>query len=1186
MTEPRHLAHWRELDLHSAGRSLIEASAGTGKTWTIAVLYLRLLLEGETPRGPREIVVSTFTEAAAQELRERLRARLAWAQRAAEAYLLNPVVEPAGDAADDLAWLQQRWPGTAQARADLLRLRLAQAELDLAPIGTLHSLCRRILADFPVESGSAFAAGDVIAEGPVLELLVDDLWRELMQGSEPLAEGDALWAAGSRDALRDALRSVLAPGVGVRTATPAEPLSASEWQQMRGLAQQLVAEPGLFKTSRSALLTALGRFVAACEAGQQHDFDADSVCKHALALDSQLKPTHPQREQSVQQLQRLFEALQRRDSRGAASKAAALERYRERLLLRRRESLLAQARLTFNMLIEGAAAALRDAESNLARRLAQQWPVALVDEFQDTDAQQYGILDAIYRHGDGSPRGRLVMIGDPKQAIYRFRGGDIHTYLQAAATAQETLWLDTNRRSSLAYVTAMNAWYAAAGPALSVNEQHPIAYVPVKAAGRDATPYRRADGEIEQEALVFHYCSDDPLKADERRARALGACAAQIAGLLQSGRRIGERLLQPGDIAVLLPKNAQVEQLRNLLRARGVPCVGAGKRSVFQGELARELQIVLYAVDRYQDDGAVLAALATRFGAQDFQQLRALHSDAEAWQRERLHFETLRHRWQHHGVLAVVLALADALVARLPQQDQRERALTDLRHLGELLQQQSDQLAGSEQLLAWLHAQRESPEQGEAADEQQLRLESDAQRVRLLTLHASKGLEFPVVFLPLMWDHGGREPDLPLVFDPHSGRRLAELLREGREDALREVRSEDQEERFRVLYVALTRAEHACHVYLLPPARPRDGRSGAAALADPDRSALDATVARLQQHGGLPALAQLGWQADDWIFAAAQYAAAAPGLATLSARREPPKPLFEHTYSFTSLVATRREDQEAAAADDEGPLQEQNTEIGEVEITAEQPADDRILALAPLRGPQFGNAVHLLFEQRRPDQPLADQAGLIERSLREYAVRHEPMPLSTVVAELAGLVQRTLDTAILPGLRLGTLPARRQRAEMGFQFSLGGVSLRRLREVCTRLGAAELLPPQLPATVVSGLMSGKIDLIVEHEQRFHVLDYKTNYLGDRIADYAPAALQTAMHEHHYPFQALLYTVALERYLRQRLPQYRREQHLGESIYLFVRGIGLGPQAGVWRHRFAPALLDAVDAVFADVEIST
>jgi exodeoxyribonuclease V beta subunit len=1174
MTEPRRIANWRELDLRAGGRSLIEASAGTGKTWTIAVLYLRLLLEGDTPHTPRQIVVGTFTDAAAQELRERLRARLLWAESAAERRLRGEADDAESDTAgDDLQWLAARWDSTARTQRDLLRLRLAQAELDLAPIGTLHSLCRRILADFPVESGSAFAAGDVIAESAVLDSLVDDLWRDLMQGEAPLDAGDELWIAEGRAALRDALRTVLAPGVGVRAAVIDPPLSPQQMQALVDDARTLVAQPQWFARSNAALLSALRRYVEAAEADALDAFDASLVLAHADTLAKQLKPAALEDAEVRGRLDRLFAALQRRDRAGAAHKSVALERYRLRLLVRRREQLLRESRLTFNLLLEGAALALRDRGSPLAARLRAQWPVALVDEFQDTDALQYRILDAIYRDAEGAACGRLVMIGDPKQAIYRFRGGDIQTYLGAAASADEVLTLATNRRSAHAYVAALNEWYAAAGPVLGIDPTHPIRYEPVQSAGRDDA-YVDAGGLTGNRPLHIHYCTDDPIHLDLRRERALDACARQIATLLRSGACIGDTSLQPGDIAVLVPKNQQVERLRELLQARGVPCVGAGKRSVFDTELARELQLVLHAVDHAGDDTALRAALATRFGGRTLADLVALREDVDAWQQLRAGYEHLRREWQRQGVLGVVLALSRELVARLPRAHERERALTDLRHLGELLQEQSERLGGSEQLLAWFAQQRDARDGGEATDEWQLRLESDARRVRLLTLHASKGLEFPIVFLPLMWDHTGRAPDLPLAYDTTSGLRVAELA-EGRADASRRARAEDQEERFRVLYVALTRAQYACYVYAWPPERQRDGRNTSPAI-DPDRSALDATLARFQA-GDEAAVAQsphVAWHDDDWIWPDSVYVAATSVATTLVARREPAWPVLEHTYSFTALVAARRGDREESAADDENAARD--AALAELpEATTELVADPRIAALSVLRGADFGNAVHAVFERREPGVALAEQAELIDAGLRDYAVR--PPTGFDAVSAIGAIVERTLAVPLFGTMSLGALAASRQRAEMAFQFVLDAVTPQALREACARHGAAALLPAELPVTTLSGLMSGKIDLIVEHDGRFHVLDYKTNYLGDALADYAPARLSAAMDEHHYGFQALLYTVALDRYLRQRLPRYSRADHLGDAIYLFVRACGLAPDAGIWRHRFDDALIDAVDA---------
>ena len=1176
MTEPRRPRSWRELDLSPGGRSLIQASAGTGKTWTIAVLYLRLLLEGETPYLPRQIVVSTFTDAAAQELRERLRARLAWAQGQADTFLRELPLQDG----DDAQWLRQRWQdSTAQARTDLLRLRLAQAELDLAPVGTLHSLCRRILADFPVESGSAFAAGELIAESGVLELLVDDLWRDLMQREAPLDAGDLLWVREGRTNLRRALQAVLAPGVAVRSAEAAAPLTAQDQAVLLQDARAIIAVPERFKLSgarNSKLLQALRELVAADEADDFTALDTDSVREHEGLLDKQFKKDALTDAALHARLERIFATLRRVDEARDASKAAALERYRRQLLQRRHDQLLREARLTFNMLIEGAALALRDPASPLAARLREQWPVALVDEFQDTDAQQYGILDAIYRDAQRVARGRLIMIGDPKQAIYRFRGGDIHTYLKAAETADEVLELAVNRRSSQDYVAALNALYELAGPALSQDPQHPIRYAPVTAAGRDDT-YTAPDGSAVSAALVLHYQPEAPGGQEERRRVALEACARQIAGLLQSGCRLGDAPLAPGDIAVLLPKNQQVEQLRELLLQRGVPCVGAGKRSVFETVLARELQLMLYAIEHNNDDSALRAALATGFGRRSYADLCRLREDTDEWQQLRQRFSGLRREWQRHGVLSVVLELSDELARGLARASERERALTDLRHLGELLQAQSEASAGAEQLLAWFAQQREAPTEGdEAANEHQLRLESDARRVRLLTLHASKGLEFPVVFLPLMWDHSGRNPTLPLTWDAASGLRLAEVTAEAQVRAQQVVREEDQEERFRVLYVALTRARHACHVYALSPQRPRDGRSNAPAPADPERSALDATIARIQQTlAGRPLPpANLAWREDGWDWSDARYEAPEAATQPLHARVEPPRPQLEQTFSFTALVAGRgRGAQEESAAEDEGGSVEELPTAPLFVAAAVAAPDPRILELSHLRGPEFGNAVHAVFERRQLGQPLAAQLELVERSLREQAAKPAG---DGGVAAIAALVQRCVDLPLVDGASLASLAPIQLRAEMGFQFVLDNVSARALREACQRHGAGALLPDNLPQSTLQGLMSGKIDLVFEHQGRFHVLDYKTNYLGDALEDYAPQRLDAAMQDHHYGFQALLYTVAVERYLRQRLPNYRRAQHLGEAIYLFVRASGLDARSGIWRQRFDGALLDAVD----------
>jgi len=1168
---------WTRLLLAGDGRTLIEASAGTGKTWTIAVLYLRLLLEQGL--SPRAIVVTTFTDAAAQELRERLRAKLVWGEMAAEAWQADAAE---ADAAPDLAWLRARWQDDpAQAERDRLRLRLAQAELDLAPVGTIHSLCRRILSDYPFESGGGFQLGEMVSSEALLDEWSADLWRQLQQGDLAMPE-----APGSLAELRRLLKAYLQPGVRL-WAPDAACLDAELPVTQADALEAFAADKANFLPRKTALKNAL--LALAQWLRERGELPKASAIANLLAAEvdapEQLSPDALAAPNTRDLLAFAARAGRLFEYAAKADHVRAWQGWLAQVRAWREERLAARAQLTFDELIARVGAALARDDRTLADRLFAAWPVALVDEFQDTDGQQYDILRAIYSDAGGVPRGRLVMIGDPKQAIYRFRGGDIHTYLRAADGADQVLRLDTNHRSSRALVAALNQFYAAAGPVLSADPAGRIHYEPVRAsARRDDTPYTIAGAAVAQ-PLQFHLQPDYPAAVPERSRAALDACAQQIAALLAAGdHRIGTRAVQPGDIAVLLPGNQDIADLRARLQRLGVPCVGAGRASVFALDVARELQILLYGIDHAGDEGAVRAALATRLFGLSFDALKALREEPEAWLVHEQQFRQWRSLWQREGVLAAVREIIQHAARMLLAGDDGERMLTDLRHLGELLQAQSDQLHGSEQLLDWFARQREGEAAGgDAAEEQQLRIESDAGRVRLMTLHASKGLEFNLVFLPLMWDHTRNANDtLAVIDEPLCGRHVIGFGKAAKAQYDRE----GQDERFRVLYVALTRAVHACHVYVLPPDRPARANSDKPA-GDPERAPLDVSVERLlaAREAGLDlatAAPQLGWQADGWPWRAGRLALEAPPEGERIARKEPPPHPDARVYSFSNLVRGAHEGTlEDAAASDEAPATDDVAEALDAALPPVEPAPPHpeLLALAAIRGADIGNALHAMFEHRTIGEPMTRQLQLIDRELREAGVPLDERERPALIQQIAQRLQANLDAPLLPGLALGQVPPQRQLAEMEFHYLLDGALVAALRDACTRHGEPELVP-FTAVNQLRGRMTGKIDLILEHDGRFHVLDYKSNYLGEHLDGYLPGALRAAMDDHQYRFQALLYTVAVDRMLRQRLPGYRRERHLGEAIYLFVRAVGLAPEAGIWRHRFDDALIDAADAALA------
>ncbi|QOW25533.1 UvrD-helicase domain-containing protein [Lysobacter sp. H23M47] len=1181
---------WRDLDLAPGGRSLIEASAGTGKTWTIAVLYLRLLLE--QGRSPRQVVVTTFTEAAAQELRERLRGKLRWAVQLAES--AEPV--PA-DAGPDALWLHERWQQDADARSrDLQALRLALAEMDAAPISTLHSLCRRILADHPFACGVAFVMGDMVASDALLDEVAGDLWRRLQQGddSDPLVLLAGRAGNLTRDRLRNGLKICLGQGVAVGGMSSAEIEAALDPAWIPKLEEIVAGSVDTFGR-KAALPRVLAELL---ELLKDHSrLPSEDSCKR-LAEASKLTGLKRAFERDPE----LLAAGQFAEACVPAIQGLRMSFWRELAAVARGEiqsRLAARHQLTFDALISTVSdALLREADGGgerpLADALHDAWPVALVDEFQDTDALQYGILDAVYRDAGGAPRGRLVMIGDPKQAIYSFRGGDIHAYQRAAASAgaSDRLTLDTNHRSSEALVDAINQFYAVAGNRLGALDATEIRCSPVKASKRrSATPYT-VEGDPCAKPLVIHHQTPAAPSQPERRAQALRACADQIAGMLQSRvHRIAGRPVAPSDIAVLLPTARDITTLRDELRARGVPCVTSTRSSVFATDIARDLQTVLYAVAYPGELGALRAAAATRLWGTSFSELQEWGDDVLRWQAMAGQFRQWHLDWQRRGVLHVVERLITHMAPLYLQTLAGERALTDLRHLGELLQARSEEDPGFEELLGWLAECRdgEGDSGDDAVEAAQLRIESDSARVRLMTLHASKGLEFPIVFLPLMWNHGEKTGgEMHVLTDPRTGASRVERSPEAAATRLQEL----QDERFRVLYVALTRAIYACHVFALDVERPASA-TAKSPLQGTKRSALDVMLTRLSSPLGSTELeaqaTRVEWR-QGWLPTERQHYVpdATKTTRQRTARPMPAWPIgpLPGKHSFTTL--THGEQREAinpeAAAGDET---EATTAAGSSAAVPQQlPAapHPELLALADVRGTDFGNAVHAVFEFRKIGEPITAQLPLVERYLGDSGVRrkdHAQSPLTeTLARRLQGALEAPLGLQGHPDLSLADLAETDLRAEMGFHFALDAVSIADLREACAAHGEPHLVPTS--QRVLSGLMNGKIDLTFHCNGRFYVLDYKGNYLGDSLGNYMGSALLEQMDRSRYRFQALLYTLAVDRYLRQRLGVgYDRSRHLGECVYLFVRAAGLAPGAGIWRHRFPDPLLDAVGSVLGE-----
>ena len=821
-----------------------------------------------------------------------------------------------------------------------------------------------------------------------------------------------------------------------------------------------------------------------------------------------------------------------------------------------------------------------------ADRLFEAYPAALIDEFQDTDARQYAIFDRIYRDADGAPRGSLIAIGDPKQAIYGFRGGDVAAYLAAREATARQYSLDTNHRSDGALVRALNALYAQAGDGF-LHAQ--IGYRAVAASGRaERARSYRFDGQPVQRPLCVHRFRSEALAGDQAQGRleaaALDDCAERIVELLGDPRHtLDERPLAPGDIAVLLPNNLQIAALRQRLSARGVPCAGQGRGHVFDTPTAAELELLLHGVVHPGDGQAVRGALSTRLLGATLAQFDAWQHDPEVFERELERFARWRELAREGGVPALVQALVEWRGAALLALPDGERRLTDLRHLAELIAAEPVARHGLESTLAWLAATRRD-DAGGAGEERQLRIESDSRRVQLLTIHASKGLEFPIVFLPLAWriaDRSGQRAPTLLRFHDADGMPRTDCGSREFAANRRAHHREDLQERLRLLYVAMTRAAHAVHVYWAD--RGERGTDDAEAWK---RAAIDVLLLGAQAQAGLiPGEAALDALAER-IPGMAVIAAATPStrryLPPPTTRGQPaarsplpaPRPA-QWQHSFSSLV---RQAEAAVAALGGGARDEVETPTDALPAADPDAASDdaRLLALSAWRGPRFGDAVHQLLERATPGPLWPAQKPLVQQQLALQGLLAAGAEGEEQARQVARMIERVREGELGDGLRLDALPPVDRVAEFEFQLPVRHAQLATLRALCARHGLADMLPADLSTRTLDGMLVGFADLVFYWRGRYHVLDYKTNWLGARLADYRDDALEQAMRAHHYPLQALLYTLALHRYLGQRLPGYTPAEHLGESWYLFVRASGLVPGLGTWRRRWPPDLIEALD----------
>lgn len=1195
------------------GSRLIEASAGTGKTWTIAALYLRLVLGHggadafAQPLLPSQILVMTFTRAATRELANRVRERLV----GAAAYFRGE-----GKESDPyLEALASSYDTESERQIAAHRLVLAAETMDEAAIFTIDAWCQRMLREHAFDSGSLFDEELVSDERALFEDAAHDYWRQHVYPLNSGALAAVLGCWRDVEALKGAVRDLVGRTATLGMPDP-EPLASLVARVQRSLQEELAR----LKEGWTERAGEMERWIAGHRERNPKAFNGnkmrvDSVPKWFEALRTwagdplMLMPDLNETAWKRLTPHGLEDAFGKdfhavvpdcfgctedlREALGAISPLShALLRHAAGHIAQRMMELKTRNRqFGFADMLARLKEALEGVNGEaLRQRIVSQYPVALIDEFQDTSPDQYRIFNLLYRVEDNDPAQGLFLIGDPKQSIYGFRGADIHSYLAARrATEGRHYQLGTNYRSTAALVDAVNQLFrhaeghgehpghAAGAFRFRRGNINPLPFDSVRAAGRGAHLVG-VDGPYQ--ALAMCTTDQEEMKAEEYRSFFANHCAEHIVSLLNDPQvgfaepdpeQLGGRFvrLQPADIAVLVRDRREAAAIRQALARRKVASVYlSDKDSVVDSEEAQDMLRWLYAVASPLDGTLARAALATRTADLPLSELARLSGDETVWEERVEQLKALHATWQRQGVLAMLRRFIHelGLPARLLREPGGERRLTNLLHLAELLQQASTQLDGEQALIRWFAEQIEGL--GEGGDERVLRLESDAELVKVITVHKSKGLEYPLVYLPFAVTARKTDKRNRSFFeyvDEEGGRRIDLALSD---EALQAVDRARLEEDLRLLYVALTRARHFLWLGVAAVASRKKGENllHESALGyllsggEPvPTTSLREHLARLRGNCAgieLHTLDSLdGCTMLDRVEERPGLVEAAPFGAD-----------FERNWtvgSFTSITrhttAPPMRAAEETLLEDEEPLPAPRV-------------DDAPWHRFP-RGSVPGNFLHEQLEW-------IGQEGFEKIDDEHFDTR------LTQRIERAGWGHRLDDalawlravvTTRLPPIGASLSELANTVPEMEFWFPSEGLDLAALDRLCRRRLLGKAARPTLPERALHGMLKGFADLVFEHEGKYWVLDYKSNALGNGDAAYTKRAMEEGMAGHRYDIQGAIYMLALHRLLKSRLGEdYDPAQQLGGAVFLFLRGIANTSTHGCCLLEPDVELLDGLD----------
>ena len=1152
--------------------TLIEASAGTGKTYTISGLVLRLILEKQL--AIEEILVTTYTELATAELRDRIRNLLCQALEAFQT----------GESEDEFIQpLLDQYKADGQARR---RLYVALQTFDDAPIYTIHGFSQRMLKDRAFESGALFDAELVMDQSDILREIADDFWRSHFYSGDPIVTIFAI-KNGLRpeNFLRDIVELANNPTLLVIPALDEDIETLKSefaaiwaklgdcWNRCAGEIRTIFEQNAWAKylhgnPARMAIrLAEFGKCLS-----NPSSADERLNCIEMFAFSRIERSVRARFSAPKHELFLLCDELLKSEKKLCVSLQSEFFAW-ARVEMKRRK--IKRNVLSFDDMLTRLNEALSgDSGSALAGAIRQRFKAALIDEFQDTDPVQYSIFQKIY----GGREMPVFFIGDPKQAIYGFRGADVFTYVAAAAAVPNQFTLDKNWRSETDLLGAVNALFKLSRRPFILDG------IPFEPAG--------AAGECDEEPLRINGVKGPPLKlwlaieeesiTNKDAERLLPkAVAAEIARLLNGNVIIGERKVEPWDIAVLVSKNVEARIVQDALTVLNIPSVLYGAANVFKSREAVELAYALAAVSEPGNERLIRAALTTDTLGLTGNELDVLVRDDRVWEARLIQFQKYHKLWRERGFIQMLrtLFLEQRVRARLLSYPAGERRLTNLLHLAELLHGMClEQRLGMTGTIKCLSEQMQNPD-ATRSEQYEQRLESDEKAVRIVTVHKSKGLEYEIVFCPFCWSDAEPGRDQSVIFH-ENGRLTLDLDKSDahKQAQLRELLAE----KVRLLYVALTRAKHRCYLVW---GDFKGGRKSAPAYLFGVPEA-EGALGELDDHSRARRGTQIRREVERSL--GGEKAIEIANLPNLPAQSYQPAPA--KTVELRPRTFDRAIDRTSGITSFSGLIRGHDTapELPDYDNFETVPGDGTTSEIEspPLgifafpRGTGPGTCLHQIF-QELDFCDLDNLPNIVTRNLRVFSIRD----FDEVVCDT---IRKTVSVPLengRPEFTLSRIAAAARLQELQFYFPIGAVTPRRLAQVFTEhLRLKDAIPStidRLQFRPMSGFMKGFIDLVFEHEGRFYLVDWKSNWLGPDLKAYAPAAIEAEMARKFYTLQLSIYTVALHRFLRIRKSDYDYERDFGGAYYMFLRGIEPAhPEFGVHRVKLPADFVDKLSTLLS------